>query len=110
MGDIAWKNYLTVDDNTTTTTDTDGNWEDQLLAKAAGAKVETEDSGEEEGGVTKYMAMKEALVQVNHIIEACSHAQQQELNETFSKLQVQITDYRLLMAGQTTQQKYYHLA
>ena len=40
MGDIPWRDYLTVDDNTTTTADVGGEWEAQLLAKAAGAEVE----------------------------------------------------------------------
>ena len=56
-------------ENTTTTTDIDGDWEAQLLAKASSAEVEIKDSGEEEGGVIKYMTIKEALVQVN-----CMHA------------------------------------
>ena len=96
MGDIPWKDYLTTDDNTITTNDIDGDWEAQLLAE-----VESEDSGEEveEEGVIKYMTVKEALVQVNHFISACCHAQQPELIKTCSKDQVQITDYRLLMAG-----------
>ena len=37
-----------MDDNTTTNADIDGDWEAQLLAKAAGVEVESEDSGEEE--------------------------------------------------------------
>ena len=106
MGDIPWKDYLTMADNTTTTANIDYDWEAQLLAKAAGAAVESKDNGEEEEdrGVIKYMTMKEALVQVKYIIDACYHAQQPELIKTWSKLQAQITDYRLLMAGQTTQQ------
>ena len=41
-----------MDDNSTTIADIDGEWEAQLLAKAAGAEVESEDNGEEElGGV-----------------------------------------------------------
>ena len=76
-----------------------------MLAKAAGAGVESEDSSEqEEGGVIKYMRKKEARVQVKYIIYVCYHAQQPELIEICSKLQGEITDYRLLMAGQTTQQ------
>ena len=43
-------------------------------------------------------------MQVNHITDAGYHAQQPELIENCSKLQAQITDYRLLMAGLTTQQ------
>ena len=76
-----------------------------MLAKAAGAEVESEDGGEEEeGGVINYMTMREALVQVNHISDACYYAQQLEINKTCSKLQAQLTDYRLLMASQTMQQ------
>ena len=92
-----------MEDNTTTTADIDGDWQAQLLAKAADEGVESEDSGEEERGVIKYLTMKEALMQVNYIIDACYHAQQPELTETCSKLQVQISDYRLLMAGPTMQ-------
>ena len=58
----------------------------------------------EEGGVIKYVTMKEALAQVNHITDAYSHAQQPELIECCSKLHVQNIHYRLLMAGPTTQQ------
>ena len=107
MGDIPWKDYLTRDDNTSTAADIDGDWEAQLLAKADGAEVESEDSGEEEeeeGDVIKYMTMEDALMQVNHITDACYHAQQPEIIKTCSKLQAQLTDYRLLMASQTTQQ------
>ena len=75
-----------------------------MLAKAASAEVESEDSGEEEGGEINYMTMREALVQVNHISDACYYAQQLEINKTCSKLQAQLTDYRLLMASQTMQQ------
>ena len=41
MVDILWKNYLTTDDNMTTTADIVDDWEAQLLAKAAGAEVRT---------------------------------------------------------------------
>ena len=81
VSDIPWIDYLTVDDNTTTTADIDDDWKAQLLAKAAGAELES---------VIEYIGIKEALVQVNHISDAC--------------YQAQITDYRLLMAGQTTPQ------
>ena len=74
-----------------------------MLANAAGAVEE-----EEEGGVINYMTMKEALVQVNHIIDACYHAQHPQLIKSCSKFQAQITDYRLLMASQTTQQSIQH--
>ena len=48
-GDIPWKDFLTMDENTTTTADIDGDWEAQLLAKLAAAKIEGEDSGNERG-------------------------------------------------------------
>ena len=104
MADIPWKDYLTTDDKTTTAADIDGDWEAQLPAKAAGAERESQDSGEEERDAIKYTTTKEALVQVNHTIDVCYHAEQRELIETCSKLQVEITAYRWLMAGQTTQQ------
>ena len=108
MGDIPWNDFLTMDNRNTTTADTDGDWEAHLLAKVAGAEVENEDSSEgEDEGVIKYMTMKEAQMQVNHIVDACYHAYQPELIKTCSKLQVQVTDYRLLMAGQTMQQSIY---
>ena len=51
-----------------------------------------------------YMTIKEALVQVKHIIDACYYAQQPKIIKTFPKLQARTTDYRMLMAGQTIQQ------
>ncbi len=69
----------------------------KMLAKAAGAEVESEESGDEEGelrGVINYMTMREAPVQVNHITDACCYAQQQEIIKTISKLQAQLTDFR----------------
>ena len=74
-----------------------------MLAKAAGEEVQSEDSGEDEGDVTKYVSMKEAPVQVIHIIAACFHAQQPQVTETSSKHQAQVTNYRLLVSGQNTQ-------
>ena len=74
-----------MDENTNTTQELD-KWETQLLAKAAGAHEESEDSGEEEmeGDVTKYLLMKEALVQISHISDVCHHAQQPQLIENSS--------------------------
>ena len=52
MGYISWKDDLTMDDNSAAISDINGEWEAQLLAKAAGTEVESEDNDEEElGGV-----------------------------------------------------------
>ena len=45
-----------------------------------------------------------ASVQVIHITDACYHAQQTKLINTASKHHGEIFDYRLLLAGQNTQQ------
>ena len=67
----------------------------QLLAKAASSELESEDSGEEEGGVTMCLLLKDALLQVSHITGACCYPQQPQLIES---------NYRLDIDGQSTQQ------
>ena len=85
-------------ENTNIIQDSDGDWEVQLLAKAADAEVERKGNGDEEqGDVTRCMPMKETLVQASYVTDAYSHVDQPQLIESSS-----VTNYRLLMAGQTT--------
>ena len=60
-GDIPWKDYRTMDKNTTQ--DLDDDWQLKQLAKVGGAQIKSEGSGEDES-VSKYTSMKEALLQV----------------------------------------------
>jgi hypothetical protein len=106
LGDVSWEDFVNMDKDTNTTSNIDANWEEQLVAKASGANIESEEDSGEEVEVEddpKYISMKEALVQLKKIIDACYHAQQPQLIETASKLEAQITEYRLKQSCKTTQ-------